>query len=43
MTRLKLKAKKFTYYKLILTNDDVDTTATVTSADIRVRFTGYVR
>lgn len=43
MTRLKLKAKKFTYYKLILTNDDADTTATVTSADIRVRFTGYVR
>ena len=43
MTRLKLKAKKFTYYKLILTNDDADTTAAVTSADIRVRFTGYVR
>ena len=43
MTRLKLKAKKFTYYKLILTNDDADTTATVTSADVRVRFTGYVR
>ena len=43
MTRLKLKAKKLTYYKLILTHDDADTTATVTSADIRVRFTGYVR
>lgn len=43
MTRLKLKAKKFTYYKLILTNDDADTAATVTSADVRVRYTGYVR
>lgn len=43
MTRLKLKAKKFTYYKLILSNDTADTTATVVSADIRVRGTGYVR
>lgn len=43
MTRLKLKAKKFTYYKLIFTNDSANTTATVTSADVRVRYTGYVR
>lgn len=43
MTRLKLKAKKFTYYKLILSNNTSDTTATVVSADIRVRGTGYVR
>lgn len=43
MTRLKLKAKKFTYYKLILSNNTSDTTATIVSADIRVRGTGYVR
>lgn len=43
MHRIKLKAKKFTYYKLILFNNTADTTATVVSADIRVRATGYVR
>lgn len=43
MQRLKLKAKKFTYYKLIFTNDSDNTTAAVTSADVRVRYTGYVR
>ena len=43
MTRLKIKAKKFTYYKLIFKNGTADTTATVVSADIRVRSTGYVR
>lgn len=43
MQRLKLKAKKFTYYKLILTNDSDTSTAEVSSADIRVRYTGYVR
>lgn len=43
MNRLKLKAKKFTYYKLILQNNTADTTATVVSVDIRVRGTGYVR
>ena len=43
MERLKLKAKKFTYYKLIFTNDSANTTAAVTSADVRVRYTGYVR
>ena len=43
MERLKLKAKKFTYYKLIFTNDSANTTAAVTSADLRVRYTGYVR
>ena len=43
MDRIKLKAKKFTYYKLILRNDTADKTATVVSADIRVRGTGYVR
>lgn len=43
MQRLKLKAKKFTYYKLIFTNDSDNTTAAVTSTDVRVRYTGYVR
>lgn len=43
MNRIKLKAKKFTYYKLKLSNDSADTTATVVSVDIRVRGTGYVR
>lgn len=43
MNRIKLKAKKFTYYKLKLSNDTADTTATVVSVDIRVRGTGYVR
>jgi hypothetical protein len=43
MDRIKLKAKKFTYYKLILSNNTLDKTATVVSADVRVRATGYVR
>lgn len=43
MVRVKLKAKKFTYYKLKLRNNSADTTATVVSADIRVRGTGFVR
>ncbi len=43
MVRIKLKAKKFTYYKLILKNKSADTSATVVSADLRVRGTGYVR
>ncbi len=43
MERVKLKAKKFTYYKLILRNATADRTATVISADMRVRGTGYVR
>ena len=43
MNRIKLKAKKFTYYKLIFKSKNADTTATVVSADIRVRSTGYVR
>lgn len=43
MNRIKLKAKKFTYYKLKLCNTLAGKTATVVSADIRVRSTGYVR
>ena len=43
MNRIKLKAKKFTYYNLILANNTADKTVTVVSVDIRVRGTGYVR
>lgn len=43
MNRIKLKAKKFTYYKLIMQNNTADTTVTVVSANIRVRGAGYVR
>jgi hypothetical protein len=44
MKRLKIKAKKFIYYKLVLQNStDDEATATVTAADIRVRFTGYAK
>ena len=43
MTKLKIKAKKFVYYKLIFKSDELDTTATVTAADIRVRYTGYAK
>ena len=41
--RLKIKAKKFIYYRLILKNDSDASTCTLTAADIRVRFTGYAR
>lgn len=41
MKRLKIKAKKFVFYKLIFKTDTNNTSVTVTSADIRVRFTGY--
>lgn len=43
MKRLKIKAKKFVYYKLILKSETDDTTATVVAADFRVRFTGYAK
>ena len=43
MTKLKIKAKKFVYYKLIFKSNELDTTATVTAADIRVRYTGYAK
>ena len=43
MKRLKIKPKKFVFYKLILKTDTHDTSVTVTSADIRVRFMGYAK
>lgn len=42
-TRLKIKAKKFTYYKLILEHSGTNTTATVVAADMRIRYTGYAK
>lgn len=41
--RSKLKAKKFVYYKLIFKLDGTNTTATIVSADIKIRFTGQAR
>lgn len=43
MERLKLKVKKFVFYKLIIKSRSVASTATVLSADLRVRYTGYVK
>lgn len=43
ITRLKIKAKKFAYYKLILSFGGENTTATVVAADMRVRYTGYAK
>jgi hypothetical protein len=43
MTRTKIKAKKFVFYKLIFKTASTDTTVTVLSADMRVRYTGYAR
>ena len=38
MNRARLKAKKFTYYKLIFRSCSADTRCTVVAADVRVRF-----
>ena len=43
MKKLKIKAKKFVFYKLIFKSESADTRATVLAADIRVRFTGYAK
>lgn len=43
MKRLKIKAKKFLFYKLVFESDSATATATVLAADIRVRFTGYAK
>ena len=43
MRKLKIKAKKFVFYKLIFKSNAADTRATVLAADIRVRFTGYAK
>lgn len=41
--KLRIKAKKFTYYRLIFANRELGTVATVLSADIRSRQTGYAK
>lgn len=43
MQRLKIKAKKFTYYKMIFKSNSATTGATVVAVDMRVRFNGYVK
>ena len=43
MKRLKIKAKKFVFYKLIFECTEAETRATVLAADIRVRFTGMAK
>ena len=43
MTKIKMKIKKFVYYKLIVKASSVANDTTVLGADIRVRYTGYVK
>lgn len=43
MRRLKIKPKKFVFYKLIFKTNHNNSSVTVTSADIRVRFMGYAK
>lgn len=43
MKKLKIKAKKFVFYKLILKTQSADSTVTLLAADIRVRQTGYAK
>lgn len=43
MTKLKIKAKKFVFYKLVFKSKSADTTVTVLAADIRVRYTGFAK
>lgn len=43
MTRLKIKAKKFVFYKLIFKTNTSDTTVTCLAADIKVRYTGMAK
>lgn len=41
--RVKLKVKKFAYYKLIFYSESASATATVMSANLVVRYTGYIK
>lgn len=43
MVKTKLKAKKFVYYTMMLSVDDVQPAVTVTDVQIRVRQTGYAK
>ena len=41
--KIRLKAKKFGFYRLIFKSNEANTTATVLGVDIRVRQTGYIK
>ena len=41
--KIRMKAKKFIYYKIIFENKQLDSTATVLCTDIRCRATGYAK
>jgi len=43
MVKTKLKAKKFVFYRLLLTVDDKQSAVTVTDVEFRVRQTGYAK
>ncbi|MDR0916359.1 MAG: hypothetical protein LBN02_04130 [Oscillospiraceae bacterium] len=43
VTRLKIPARKFSYYQLVLKSGDDWSTATAVAADIRLRYAGEVR
>ena len=43
MRRIKLKVKKFVYYKLLISAVSIANDVTVLGVDMRVRFTGYVK
>lgn len=43
MQRVKLKVKKFVYYKLLIGATSVANDVTVLGVDMRVRFTGNVK
>ena len=42
VVKLRLKSRKFNYYKLVFGHKSADAAATVNSVDVRVRFTGDV-
>ena len=43
IVKLKMKAKKFVYYKLLFHNNEPETVATILGVDIRMRQTGYAK
>lgn len=43
MAKLKIKAKKFVFYKLIFETNTATSGTTILAADIRVRYTGYAK
>lgn len=43
MERVKLKASKFTYYRIIFSSRSAETTATIVSTDVDVKLTSVVR